>query len=72
MVPGDRDGSFEPIIVPKRKRGLDGINQIVLSLTARGLITGEVAAHVEEVYAARVSKDTISQITEKIVGELTK
>ena len=68
----DRDGSFEPIIVPKRKRRLDGIDQIVLSLTARGLTTGEVAAHFEEVYGARVSKDTISRITEKIVGELAE
>ena len=72
MVPRDRDGSFEPIIVPKRKRRLDGIDQIVLSLTARGLTTGEVAAHFEEVYGARVSKDTISRITEKIVGELAE
>lgn len=72
MVPRDRDGSFEPIIVPKRKRRLDGIDQIVLSLTARGLTTGEVAAHLEEVYGARVSKDTISRITEKIVGELAE
>ena len=51
---------------------MDGIDQIVLSLTARGLITGEVAAHFEEVYGARVSKDTISRITEKIVGELAE
>jgi transposase-like protein len=35
-VPRDRDGSFEPVIVPKRKRRLDGIDEIVLSLTARG------------------------------------
>ena len=72
MVLSDRDGSFEPIIVSKRKRRLDGIDQIVLSLTARGLTTGEVAAHFEEVYGARVSKDTISRITEKIVGELAE
>ena len=51
---------------------MDGIDQIVLSLTARGLTTGEVAAHFEEVYGARVSKDTISRITEKIVGELAE
>jgi len=44
-VPRDRDGSFEPVIVPKRKRRLDGIDQIVLSLSARGLTTGEIAAH---------------------------
>lgn len=53
-VPRDRDGSFEPVIVPKRKRRLDGIDQIVLSLSARGLTTGEIAAHFEEVYGAMV------------------
>ena len=41
-VPRGRDGSFEPIIVPKRKRRLDGVDQIVLSLTARGLATGVI------------------------------
>jgi putative transposase len=41
-VPRDRDGSFEPAIVRKRQRRLDGIDQIVLSLTARGLTTGEI------------------------------
>ncbi|MBD2762177.1 transposase, partial [Kocuria sp. cx-116] len=71
-VPRDRDGSFEPVIVPKRKRWLDGIDQIVLSLTARGLRTGEIAAHFDEVYGAKVSKDTISQITEKVTGELAE
>ena len=41
----------------KRQRRLDGIDQLVLSLTARGLTTGEIAAHFAEVYGARVSKD---------------
>lgn len=71
-VPRDRDGSFEPVIVPKRKRRLDGIDQIVLSLTARGLTTGEIAAHFDEVYGATVSKDTISRIIEKVTGELAE
>jgi putative transposase len=48
-VPRDRDGSFEPVIVPKRKRRLDGVDEIVLSLTVRGLTTGEVAAHFNDV-----------------------
>ena len=61
-VPRDRDGSFEPVIVPKRKRRLDGVDQIVLSLTARGLTTGEIAAHFDEVYGAKVSKDTMSSV----------
>ena len=71
-VPRDRDGSFEPGIVRKRQRRLDGIDEIVLSLTARGLTTGEVAAHFAEVYGARVSKDTISRITDKVVAEMTE
>lgn len=71
-VPRDRDGSFEPVIVPKRKRRLDGVDQVVLSLTARGLTTGEIVAHFDEVYGAKVSKDTISRITEKVTGELAE
>ncbi|HYZ37167.1 MAG TPA: transposase, partial [Pseudonocardiaceae bacterium] len=64
-VPRDRDGSFEPAIVRKRQRRLGGVDEIVLSLTARGLTTGEIAAHFAEVYGAKVSKDTISRITDK-------
>jgi putative transposase len=71
-VPRDRDGSFEPVIVRKRQRRLDGIDQLVLSLTARGLTTGEIAAHFDEVYGATVSKDTISRITDKVLDEMTE
>lgn len=44
----------------------------MLSLSARGLTTGEIAVHFEEVYGAKVSKDTISRITEKVAGELAE
>src|SRR4029450_1423697 len=71
-VPRDRDGSFDPQLVRKRQRRLDGIDEIVLSLTARGLTTGEVAAHFAEVYGAKVSKDTISRITDQVVEEMTE
>ena len=71
-VPRDRDGSFAPQIVKKRQRRLDGVDQLVLSLTARGLTTGEVAAHLADVYGATVSKDTISKITDKVVEEMTE
>jgi putative transposase len=71
-VPRDREGSFEPAIVRKRQRRLTGIDEIVLSLTARGLTTGEIAAHFAEVYGASVSKDTISRITDKVVEEMAE
>jgi putative transposase len=59
-VPRDRDGSFEPQIVRKRQRRLDRIDEIVLSLTARGLTTGEVSAHFADIYGAPVSKDHLA------------
>lgn len=49
-VPRDREGSFDPKIMKKRQRRLTGVDEIVLSLTARGLTTGEVAAHFDDVY----------------------
>jgi putative transposase len=58
-VPRDREGSFTPQIVRKRQRRLDGVDGIVLSLSAKGLTTGEISAHLQEVYGASVSKDTI-------------
>jgi transposase-like protein len=60
------------VIVGKRQRRLEGISQIVLSLTARGLTTGEIAAHFEEVHGARVSRDTISKITDKVIEEMAE
>lgn len=71
-VPRDTDSSFDPQIVKKRQRRLTGVDEIVLSLTAKGLTTGEVAAHFADVYGATVSKDTISRITDKVIGEMTE
>jgi transposase-like protein len=55
----------------KRQRRLDSIDEIVLSLMARGLTTGEICAHFADVYGASVSKDTVSRITDKVVEETT-
>ena len=71
-VPRDTNSTFDPQIVKKRQRRLSGIDEIVLSLTAKGLTTGEVAAHFADVYGATVSKDTISRITDKVVAEMTE
>src|SRR5215212_3816545 len=71
-VPRDVNSSFEPQIVKKRQRRLTGIDEIVLSLTAKGLTTGEIAAHFADVYGATVSKDTISRITDTVVAEMNE
>ena len=66
-VPRDRDATFEPRIVAKRQRRLSGVDELVISLSAKGLTTGEVQAHLAEVYGAEVSRQTISTITDKVV-----
>ncbi len=71
-VPRDTNSSLEPQIVKKRQRRLTGIDEIVLSLTAKGLTTGQISAHFANVYGATVSKDTISRITDKVITEMTE
>jgi transposase-like protein len=69
-VPRDRDSTFEPVIVKKRQRRLNGVDEIVLSLYAHGLTTGEISAHFAQIYGASVSKETISRITDKVIEEM--
>jgi putative transposase len=66
-VPRDRDASFEPKIVAKRQRRLTGVEDMVISLSAKGLTHGEIAAHLAEVYGAEVSKQTITAITDRVM-----
>jgi putative transposase len=71
-VPRDREGTFEPQIVRKRQRRLNGVEEMVLSLSAKGLTHGEISAHLAEIYGASVSKQTISTITDKILDGMTE
>ena len=70
-VPRDRDSSFEPKIIAKRQRRLTGIDELVISLSAKGLTHGEIAAHLAEVYGAEVSKQTITTITDRVMEGMT-
>ena len=70
-VPRDRDSSFTPKIVEKRQRRLSGVDSVVISLSAKGLTTGEISAHLQEIYGAEVSKQTISTITDRVVEGMT-
>jgi putative transposase len=67
QVPRDRVGSFTPRIVPKHVRRLDGFNEAILSLYAKGLTTGEIAAHLADVYDADVSRELISRVTDNVL-----
>src|SRR6266536_4488774 len=69
-VPRDREGTFGPQIVKKRQRRLTDVDEIVLSLYAKGLTTGEISAHFAEIYGASISRETVSRITEKVVAEM--
>ena len=71
-VPRDRDASFEPVIVAKRQRRLGGIDDMVISLVAKGLTTGEVQAHLAEIYGTQVSRETVSTITGRVLDGLAE
>jgi putative transposase len=69
-VPRDRNGSFEPKIVPKRARRLGQIDEMILSLYARGMTTRDIESHLHEVYGMTVSRELISNVTEVVADEI--
>jgi len=71
-VPRDRDSSFEPKIIARRQRRLTGVDDMVISLSAKGLTHGEISAHLAEVYDAEVSKQTITAITDRVMEGLAE
>lgn len=68
-VPRDRNGTFSPAIVP-RKRRLGQVEDMILSLYARGMSTRDITEHLDEVYGASVSAATISRVTDVVVEEV--
>ena len=66
-MPRDRDGTFEPLMVPKQQRRLDGFDDAVISLYAQGHDHRGHPAHLAEVYGTEVSRDLISRITDAVV-----
>jgi transposase-like protein len=71
-VPRDRDGSFDPVVVRKRQRRMTGVDEMVLSLSAKGLTHGEIAGFFADTYGQQLSKDTISRITDRVVEEMVE
>ena len=69
-VPRDRQGSFEPVLVPKRKRVLDDIEDHILSLYTYGMSTRDIESHMKEIYGLTFSEASISNITDKIIDHI--
>ncbi|MEW2386719.1 IS256 family transposase, partial [Micromonospora sp. NPDC047707] len=70
QVPRDRAGAFEPQIVPKHARRVEGFDEAIISLYAKGLTTGEIQAHLADIYDVDVSRDLIFRVTDKVLDDL--
>lgn len=70
-IPRDRDGTFEPQLIPKHVRRLAGFDDKVLALYGRGLTVREIQKFLEEIYAIEVSPALISEVTDAVVAEVT-
>jgi putative transposase len=66
-VPRDRNSSFEPVLVPKRTRMVDQIEDIVVSFYAKGMSTRDIRDQIKELYGLNLSESTVSNITERVL-----
>lgn len=69
-VPRDRDASFQPVIVPKRSQLSQGIENLIISLYAKGMSNSDIEQQLHEIYDFRVSTSTISSITNKVSSDI--
>lgn len=69
-VPKDRDGDFEPKVVPKYKKDISDIESKVISLSAKGLTTRQISSVIEDIYGCEISEGMVSNITDKIMPDI--
>ena len=70
QVPRDREGTFEPAVVPKRKRDVSAIEDKVLAMYAKGMSQRDIADTIEDIYGFEISHETISEITDSVLEQL--
>lgn len=70
-VPRDRDGSFEPLIIPKHERRFTGFDQKIIAMYARGMTVREIQGYLLDMYATQVSPDFISKVTDEVMAEVS-
>jgi len=69
-VPRDRQGKFEPIIVSKKQTRIDGLDQKIISLYAKGMSVSDIKTQLQELYGAEISESLISRITDEVIDEV--
>ena len=70
-TPRDRDGSFEPVLLPKHARRFTAFDDSIVSLYARGMTVREIQGYLREAYGTEVSPDLISTVTDGVLAEVT-
>lgn len=70
QIPRDRESSFNPMLVPKRKSMVDGIENVIVSLYAKGMSNSDIEEQIREVYNFDISTSTISRITDAITNDI--
>ena len=70
QVPRDRDASFNPMLIPKRKSMVEGIENVIVSLYAKGMSVSDIEQQIREVYNFDVSESTISRITDAVLADI--
>lgn len=69
-VPRDRDASFEPIAVPKRRNMIDGLENVIVSLYAKGMSVSDIQEQIKDIYEFDVSTSAISRITDRVTNDI--
>ena len=69
-IPQERNGEFEPVIVPKHSRDISGIEEKIIGMYGRGLTTREISEQIEDIYGFETSAEMISKVTDKIMPQI--
>jgi putative transposase len=69
-VPRNRDAKFEPALIPKRQTRIDGLDQKIISLYAKGMSLSDIKIQIEELYGAEVSESLISKVTDDVMDDV--
>lgn len=70
QVPRDRNSSFEPVLVPKRRSIIDGVENVIISLYAKGMSVSDIEEQLKDIYNFEISASAISRITDRVAQDI--